>query len=51
MRIARARLDFDTAPHEIKEITAEVADWIGRQPAMVGLLTLFIQHTSASLLI
>jgi secondary thiamine-phosphate synthase enzyme len=51
MHIAQTRLDFDTEPREIKEITPEVADWVGRQPVVVGLLTVFIQHTSASLLV
>jgi secondary thiamine-phosphate synthase enzyme len=51
MRIAQTRLDFDTEPREIKEITAEVADWVGSQPVAVGVLTIYIQHTSASLLV
>lgn len=33
------------------EITHEIADWLGKQPVRDGLLTVFIQHTSASLLI
>ncbi|MEQ9259101.1 MAG: secondary thiamine-phosphate synthase enzyme YjbQ [Roseovarius sp.] len=33
------------------EITGEVADWLGHAGAGDGLLTLFIRHTSASLLI
>src|SRR6266700_1982801 len=40
-----------TAPREIKEITAEVADWTERQGISVGLLAVYIAHTSASLLI
>ena len=40
-----------TASREIKEITAEVAEWIERQRISVGLLILYIPHTSASLLI
>ena len=51
MRIAQTRLSVETAPREIKEITAEVARWVERQQVSVGLLTLYIQHTSASLLI
>jgi secondary thiamine-phosphate synthase enzyme len=51
MRIAQTRLSIDTTPREIKEITAEVARWAERQHVSVGLLTLYIQHTSASLLI
>jgi secondary thiamine-phosphate synthase enzyme len=51
MHIAETRLSIDTAPREVKEITAEVADWTERQGFSVGLLTLYILHTSASLLI
>jgi secondary thiamine-phosphate synthase enzyme len=51
MRIAQTRLTFDTAPREIKEITDEVACWAERQRISVGVLTLYIPHTSASLLI
>ena len=51
MRIAQTRISIDTAPHEIKEITTEVARWVERQEIVVGLLTVYIPHTSASLLI
>jgi secondary thiamine-phosphate synthase enzyme len=51
MRIAQTRLIVDTAPREIKEITDEVARWAERQRISVGVLTLYIPHTSASLLI
>ena len=51
MHIAQTRLSIATAPREIKEITAEVAQWTERQRISVGLLTLYIPHTSASLLI
>ena len=51
MRIAQTRLSIDTAPREIKEITAEIARWAEQQKIAQGLLTLYIQHTSASLLI
>jgi secondary thiamine-phosphate synthase enzyme len=51
MRIAQTRLTVDTAPREIKEITGEVARWAERQRISVGVLTLYIPHTSASLLI
>jgi thiamine phosphate synthase YjbQ (UPF0047 family) len=49
--IAQTRLSIATAPREIKEITAEVARWTERQRISVGLLTLYIPHTSAPLLI
>jgi secondary thiamine-phosphate synthase enzyme len=51
MRIAQDRLTFDTAPREIKEITRELAAWTASQGMSRGLLSVFIRHTSASLLI
>ena len=51
MRIAQTRLLVDTAPREIKEITDEIARWAEHQRISVGVLTLYIPHTSASLLI
>jgi secondary thiamine-phosphate synthase enzyme len=51
MRLAQTRLSIETAPREIKQITAEVARWVERQPIAFGLLTVYIPHTSASLLI
>jgi secondary thiamine-phosphate synthase enzyme len=51
MRIAQARLSIPTRPREIKEITGEIARWIAQQDIVLGLLTVFIPHTSASLLI
>ena len=51
MRIAHTRLSIDTLPREIKEITAEVTAWAERQAVSAGLLSVFIPHTSASLLI
>lgn len=33
------------------EVTSDVAAWLNGQPARSGLLTLFVRHTSASLLI
>jgi secondary thiamine-phosphate synthase enzyme len=51
MRIAQTRLLIETAPREIKEITAEIARWTERQRISTGLLSVYIRHTSASLLI
>ena len=51
MRIAQIHLSVDTAPRQIKEITAEVTRWAGSQRVSTGLLTVYIPHTSASLLI
>jgi len=35
----------------LHEITGEVAHWLAQQTVQTGLLTLFIRHTSASLII
>jgi secondary thiamine-phosphate synthase enzyme len=51
MRIAQIRLSIDTAPREIKEITTEVTRWAEGERVSTGLLTVYIPHTSASLLI
>src|SRR5947209_17547578 len=51
MPVAQERLTIETKPREIKEITREVAGWAARQGIARGLLTVFIAHTSASLLI
>ncbi|MGH7045184.1 MAG: secondary thiamine-phosphate synthase enzyme YjbQ [Stellaceae bacterium] len=51
MRIAQTRLTFETAPREIREITREIAGWVEGQHIGSGLLTIYLAHTSASLLI
>ena len=51
MRIAQQRLSVETEPRETKEITDLVASWLAGQGILCGLLTLYIPHTSASLLI
>ena len=51
MQIAQDRLTIETTSREIKEITGEVMGWVKRQGIERGLLTVFIPHTSASLLI
>jgi secondary thiamine-phosphate synthase enzyme len=51
MHIAQDRVTIETKPREIKEITGDVASWVKRQGMRRGLLTVFIPHTSASLLI
>jgi secondary thiamine-phosphate synthase enzyme len=51
MQIAHTRLSIETAPREIKEITAELAGWAEDQHISAGLLSVYIPHTSASLLI
>ncbi|AGU49802.1 putative secondary thiamine-phosphate synthase [Variovorax paradoxus B4] len=44
-------LDFDTDGRGLLEITRAVAQWVERTGYRTGLLTLFIRHTSASLLV
>ena len=44
-------LDFDTDGRGLLEITRTVAQWLERSGFQTGLLTLFIRHTSASLLV
>ena len=51
MRIAEGRLEFTTRPGEINEVTAEIARWVEAQGVARGLLTVYIPHTSASLLV
>jgi secondary thiamine-phosphate synthase enzyme len=51
MRIAQTRLTVETEPREIKEITGDIARWVEDQHMDRGLLTVYIPHTSASLLI
>jgi secondary thiamine-phosphate synthase enzyme len=46
-----AELAFDTRPKAFLDITAPVQSFIAGTGVRTGLLTLFIQHTSASLLI
>jgi len=51
MRQTMGELAFATDGQGFSEITAEIADWLADQPLRDGLLTLFLRHTSASLLI
>ena len=51
MQIAHHRLHIATAGQGLYEITAPVAEWLATQRVRAGLLTLFIRHTSASLLV
>src|SRR4051794_30297742 len=45
------RLQVDTRGKGLYEITDSIAQWLAHQGAVTGLLTVFIQHTSASLTI
>jgi secondary thiamine-phosphate synthase enzyme len=51
MRQAIHHLTFKNLKRGLKEIAAEIAQWLSSQSATNGLLTVFCRHTSASLLI
>ena len=50
MRLEQHRLRVATDGPGLYEITAEVVTWVARQGISRGLLTVFLPHTSASLL-
>ncbi len=51
MKQAQHRLILEARGQGLHEITSEVAAWLSVQAIREGLLTLFIRHTSASLMI
>jgi secondary thiamine-phosphate synthase enzyme len=51
MRQAQHRLQVETPRRGLVEITRPVREWVASTGMRDGLLTLFIRHTSASLLI
>jgi secondary thiamine-phosphate synthase enzyme len=51
MTIAQHLLEVRTRGQGLHEVTREVAAWVREQPVARGLLTVFIRHTSASLVI
>jgi secondary thiamine-phosphate synthase enzyme len=51
MRQATTLLDLRTPGQGLHDVTRDVGTWIDAQAMREGLLTLFIRHTSASLLI
>ena len=51
MRQSTRRLDVSTKGKGLYEISDEVARWVAETGLKTGLLTVFIQHTSASLTI
>ncbi|MDH3473966.1 MAG: secondary thiamine-phosphate synthase enzyme YjbQ [Rhodospirillales bacterium] len=51
MRQSQHSLTFSPDGPGLTEVTAEVADWLAAQDIRDGLLTLFLRHSSASLLI
>jgi secondary thiamine-phosphate synthase enzyme len=48
---AQGELKVQTRGKGLYEITREVRKWVGAQQIVNGLVTIFIQHTSASLMI
>ncbi|MFN3323467.1 MAG: secondary thiamine-phosphate synthase enzyme YjbQ [Bryobacteraceae bacterium] len=51
MRQATHRFQIQTRGKGLYEVTGEIEVWQNRQQVQTGLLTVFIQHTSASLVI
>jgi secondary thiamine-phosphate synthase enzyme len=51
MKQEQGRLNASTRGKGLYEITRDVRKWVGEQKIKSGLLTVFIQHTSASLVI
>lgn len=51
MRQAQTRLEIDTPGRRLIDITRRIAAWVGESAIRNGLLTVFVRHTSASLLI
>jgi secondary thiamine-phosphate synthase enzyme len=51
LRQAFTTLAIDSRGRGLREITEEVRAWVGRSGFTDGLLTLFVRHTSASMLI
>lgn len=51
MKQARETLTVGTRGQGLYEVTAEVSRWVARQGLEAGVLTVFCQHTSASLTI
>lgn len=51
MRQSTRTLSITTKEQGLQSITRPIAAWLGEQGIRTGLLTVFVQHTSASLLI
>ncbi|MCW5977954.1 MAG: secondary thiamine-phosphate synthase enzyme YjbQ [Bryobacteraceae bacterium] len=51
MKQATHRLSISTSGQGLYEFTGEIARWLARQAFSTGLLTVFVRHTSASLVI
>ena len=51
MRQAHHRLSLPGRGPGLHEVTRDIQAWVGEQPVRDGLLTVFVRHTSASLVI
>jgi secondary thiamine-phosphate synthase enzyme len=51
MRQLHTRFEITTQGQGLYEFTADVAQWLSRSGLRDGLLTLFVRHTSASLIV
>jgi len=51
MRMAQGRLAVETRGQGFYEVTADLASWLAAQNVASGLLTVYLPHSSASLLI
>jgi secondary thiamine-phosphate synthase enzyme len=51
MRQAETRIRVETRGKGLVDVTGRVGAWLGEQRMATGLLTVFIRHTSASLVI
>lgn len=51
MKLTTTTLDVATRGSDLTDITAEITAWLARAKAGDGQLTLFIRHTSASLVV
>ena len=51
MKQAQGSLTFESTGQGLSEVTQEIVHWVGKQGIGTGMLTVYIRHTSASLLI
>ena len=51
MKQAQHRLTVNARGQGLYEVTGDIAAWLSGQPIRDGLLTVFVRHTSASILI
>jgi secondary thiamine-phosphate synthase enzyme len=51
MKQAHHRLSLPARGPGLHEVTREITAWLAEQPVRDGLLTVFVRHTSASLLV